>query len=695
VSDLARLFAPSSVAVLGVSRNPAKLGHRLLENLKAGGYAGRIHPVNPTGEPILGLDTLPGVEALPDGVDLALVSLPAAAVPAAVDALAARRVGAVVVLSSGFGEVDGGGRDVQRGVLASARAAGVRLVGPNCMGVYSAPSRLNGTYFWDLPRIGGGIGVVSQSGAYGGMIFRQLGARGLGVRHFLSIGNQADVDVADVLAHFAADEGTTLIACFLEGLRDGPRFVEAARQATSRTPVVVFKGGRSEAGRRAAGSHTGALAGTYELYRAAFRRAGVVAADDTEELFDAIDALAAARASRPASPALAVITVSGGPSVVAADAAEHAGLVVPALDAAARAALRALLPAFAAVGNPVDLTPQVAADRIGPAVRLVFDQPEIAGAVVVDVGLDVPELGDAVVAASAATGKPAVAFAADAPEVAARLRRGGIAVLPSPERAVRAWRALWRARARPAAASARPRSVPADVASALAGGPAGPVPYALARRALEAHGVAFCRERIASSADEAVAAAEAIGYPVVLKGDAPGLLHRTEAAAVHLAVRDGPGVRAAVRDLRERLGAPRVVVQAQVAPGAELLLGGRRDPVFGPLVAVGTGGVLAEAVRDVAFALAPVGEDEARAILREGVRGRLLAGVRGRPPCDDAPLIEALAGIADLLIAFPRIVEIDVNPVIASGTLATAVDALVILDEAGACGVGSREDPRP
>ena len=681
MSDLARLFAPASVALLGVSRNPAKLGHRLLENLMAGGYPGRIHPVNPAGEPILGLDTLASIEALPEGVDLALVSLPASAVPSAVAALAARKVGAAVVLSSGFGEVDDGGRDVQGEILATARAAGMRLVGPNCMGVYSAPSRLNGTYFWDLPAVEGGIGVVSQSGAYGGLIFRHLGGRGLGVRHFLSIGNQADLDVAEVIEYLAADAGTTLIACFMEALRDGRKFVDAARRATAAKPLIVLKGGRSDAGRRAAGSHTGALAGTYDVYRAGFRRAGAVVAEDTEEFFDAIEALVVSTAPRPAAPAVAVITVSGGPSVIAADTADAAGLAVPALGEEARAALRALLPPFAAVGNPVDLTPQVAPERIGAAVRIVFDQPEVAGVVAVDVGLDIPELGDAIVAASAATGKAAVAFAADARGIAARFRAGGVPVLQSPERAVRAWRALWRAGRRCPAPPSPARGIEADAFRALADAPSGPLPYREARRLLEAHGVVFCRERTAESEDEAVAAAEAIGYPVVVKADAPEILHKTEASAVSLDVRDARGVREAVRDARARLHAPRVVVQERVPAGAELLIGARRDPVFGPIVAVGTGGVLTEAVRDVSLALAPVAADEARVILRVGLRSRLLAGVRGRPACDDAPLVDATVAIGGLIAAAPRIIEIDVNPVIASGPRAIAVDALVIVGE--------------
>jgi len=679
MTDLARLFAPASVAVLGVSRHPGKLGYRLLENLKAGGYGGRIHPVNPAGETILGLDTLPAIEALPEGVDLALVSLPAAAVPAAIASLASRKVGAAVVLSSGFGEVDDGGRDAQREVLARARAAGMRLVGPNCMGVYSAPSRLNGTYFWDLPAIEGGIGVISQSGAYGGLIFRHLGGRGLGVRHFLSIGNQADVDVAEVIEYLADDPGTTLIACFIEALRDGRRFVDIVRRATARKPVVVLKGGRSDAGRRAAGSHTGALAGTYDVYRAGFRRAGAVLAEDTEEFFDAIEALAISTAPPPSGPAIAVITVSGGPSVVAADSAEDSGLSLPALSDDTRARLRTLLPAFAAVGNPVDLTPQVSPDRIAPAVRLVFEQPEIAGVVAVDVGLDIPEFADAIVAASGATGKPAVAFAADAPGIAERLRAGGVPVLPGPERAVRAWRALWRARAS-VSMPPTPRAR-LEIARLVADAPAGPLPYATARRALEAHGVVFCRERIAATEDAAVAAAEEIGYPVVAKADAPDLLHKTEAGGVYLNLRDAGAVREAFRDARSRLGAPRVVVQERVADGVELLLGARRDPVFGPVVAVGTGGILAEAIRDVSLALAPIGAEEARAIVHEGVRARLLGGVRGRPACDAAPLVDAIMAIGDLMVTLPRLIEIDVNPLIAAGRRAVAVDAVVIVGE--------------
>lgn len=690
MSALGALFAPRAVAVLGASRNPAKLGFALLRNVLDGGFAGAVHVVNPSGEPILGRPSVSAVEKLPAGVDLALVSLPAPAVPAALAALAGRGVGVAVVLSSGFGEVDAGGRAAQAELLSRARAAGLRLVGPNCMGVYSAPARLNGTYFWNLPEAPGGLAVVSQSGAYGGLIFRHLGGRGLGIARFLSIGNQADVELAEVLDYLAADAATALIACFVEALRDGRRFVEVAARAARAKPVVVLKGGRSDAGRRAAGSHTGSLAGAWDVYRAALDRAGVVLVEETEEFFDAIETLAVAGALRPAAPRLAVITVSGGPAVVAADAAARAGLEVPSLEAPVREALRAELPPFAAVGNPVDLTPQADPARIPAAIDIVLRQPAVAGAVAVNVGLDIPAFADGVVAAAQGMGKPVVAFVADAPGVAARLAAARVPVLPSPERAVRAWRALWAARPRPAAPVAVPLALPGDVVAALAAAPAGPVAGELARRALEAAGVSFCREIAADGAGAAVRAAEALGYPVVMKTAAPAIAHKTEAGGVRLGVRDAADVRAAWAELTARTGVARVAVQEHVGPGVELLLGARRDETFGPIVVAGVGGIFTEVLRDLAVALAPVGAEEAHAMLLGGARGRLLAGPRGLPPADPAPLVAALRGLGALLLAAPRVVEVDVNPVIVAGPRAVAVDALLIL---GPPGEGDRPCP--
>jgi acyl-CoA synthetase (NDP forming) len=644
------------------------------------GFTGAVYPVNPSGESILGYATVPAVDALPEGLDLALVSLPAPAVPAAIKTLAARRTRVAVVLSSGFGEVDDGGRTTQAALLATAREAGLRLVGPNCMGVYSAPARLNGTYFWDLPRLAGGISIVSQSGAYGGLIVRHLGSRGLGVARFLSIGNQADVDVAEVIEWLVSDPATTLIACFLESPRDGRRFVAATRGALGRKPVVVLKGGRSDAGRRAAGSHTGALVGSYAIFQAACTRAGALLAEETEEFFDAIETLAVAGPARPAASRVAVLTVSGGPSVVAADCAERSGLTVPPLGDEARSRLRTLLPPFAAVGNPVDLTPQVTSAHLGEAVRLVFDEPDVAGAVAVNVGLDIPEFADAVVAVARHSGKPAVAFVTDAPVVTERLRAGGVPVLPSPERAVRAWRALWRARPRPADRPGPGMTVP-DALRRILATSQGPVPYSVARRVLEAAGLRFCREMMAATVDEAVTAGEQLGYPVVLKADAPRLLHKDEIGGVRLDLRDAHALREAGEDFRARLGDIRFLVQEQVGRGTELLLGARRDEGFGPVVVVGAGGVLTETIRDVALGLAPLPEAEAREMLDEGGTRRLLAGGRGRAAVEAQAVANALMALSRLVAAEPRILECELNPVIAAGRDLIAVDALLIVGD--------------
>jgi acetate---CoA ligase (ADP-forming) len=678
MSSLDAVFAPRSVAILGVSRNPAKLGFQLLQNVTKSGYDGAVYPVNPSGESILGLPTTRSVEGLPEGLDLALVSLPAVAVPDAVRRLGARRARAAVVLSSGFGEVDDAGRGTEAELRAIASASGLRLVGPNCMGVYSGPARLNGTYFWDLPILPGGIAVVSQSGAYGGLIFRHLGSRRLGVARFLSIGNQIDVEIAEVIEYLAADRATTLIACFVEALRDGRRFVEIAQRTVRAKPIVVLKGGRSSAGRRAAGSHTGSLAGADDIYRAAFDGAGVVVADETEEFFDAIEALVVAGARRPASPAVAVITVSGGPSVMAADAAERSGLAVPPLAALVREQLRALLPPFAAVGNPVDLTPQVDRERIGAAVQVTLADASVAGAVAIDVGLDIPEFADAVIGASNVTGKPVVAFTADAPKIAERFNASGVPTLPSPERAVRAWRALWLARPRPARRTIPDQPLADDISRALAEA-AGALPYRLARRVLEAVGIRFCREAIVASPDAAGDAADRLGYPVVVKADVEGLLHKTEAGAVRLDLMTRSAVVDACTTLRARLGAPRFIVQERVGPGAELLIGGKRDDTFGPVVVVGLGGILTEVVRDVSVRLAPVDRDDAEAMLREGVRERLLAGPRGLPRPRDAALTDAIVGVGRLMLAAPRVMEVDVNPLVVSAGSAFAVDAVVIV----------------
>jgi acetyltransferase len=672
------------VAVLGASRNPGKLGHRLFQNLLAPGFTGEVYPVNPSGEAILGRDAVPRVEELPRGLDLALVSLPASAVLPAVRTLGARGCRICVILASGFGEIGREGRAVQDEIEAIARTTGMRIVGPNCMGVVNVPGRLNASYFWDVPRQPGGISFVSQSGAYGGLFFREVRDRSLGVAKFLSIGNQCDLGFAECLAWLADDPDTRVVGLFVEGLRDGRAFVAAARRLARAKPVVALKGGRADAGRRAAGSHTGSLAGAWEIYRAAFAAAGVVAVDETEELFDAIAALDAQAARPPRDRAVAILTISGGPSVVAADAAEAAELRVPALPEARRAALRAYLPSFGADGNPIDMTPQMEPGGFGPSVRLVLDAPEVSGAVAIDIGLDRPEYADALAAAQLATDKPVVACTVDTPEMDRRLRVAGIPLVPGPERAMRAYRALVRRaelqRRSPGSSARQPvRALPAGLEERLATA-GGPLAHADARGLLQAYGVPFPRERVVAGAEEALSEGQEIGYPLVVKTARPDVLHRTEAGGVILSVADSEALVRALRALEARLGAGPVLVQEEVPRGLELLVGGRRDPSFGPTVLVGLGGVLAELLRDVSIGLAPLALDDARAMIVEGRRAELVRGYRGAAAVDEGALAEILVGVGDLLVERPTIAELDLNPLIASRGRIVAVDALVLVN---------------
>jgi acyl-CoA synthetase (NDP forming) len=429
------------------------------------------------------------------------------------------------------------------------------------------------------------------------------------------------------------------------------------------------------------------LAGTWETYRAAFATAGVVAVDETAELFDALVTLEAHATRAPRNRTLAILTISGGPSVVAADAAEAAGLRVPPLPAARRAALREHIPAFGADANPVDMTPQLEPGGFAPSVGLVLEAPEIGGAVAIDIGLDRPEYADALLAAQAATGKPIVACTVDTPDMDRRLRAAGIPLVPGPERAVRAYRALVRRAELGRRVAPPPRRPRAARVAARSGAAGGPLDHVAARALLEAYGVTFPREQVVATAAEALSASREIGYPLVAKTARPDVLHRTEVGGVVLGVRDEESLQRSVESIEARLGPGPLLIQEEVPRGLELLIGGRRDPSFGPTVLVGLGGALAEVLRDVSIRLAPLSHDDARAMLAEGRRAELLRGFRGGPVVDEDALAAVLVAIGDLLVDHATIVELDVNPLIASASRLVAVDALILMnpeiDEAG------------
>lgn len=431
---LGHVFEPSQVAVYGASaRRPDALGNTLLANVAAAGLP--VTVVHPTAREIDGHTT---VASLGDtgGADLALVSVPATAAPAAIADAAAADTRAAVVLSSGFGEAGPDGQVLEAEVRKLAAETRMVLVGPNCMGVVSrlaSGALFNGSYFWDVPDRSGGISFVSQSGAMGGVFLDQVRRRDVGLARFLSIGNAADVGITDALHWLADDETTSAIGMFVEGVGDGRAFVAAAARAAAAKPVVALKGGRHVTGARAAASHTGSLAGSYGPVRAAFLRAGVEETTSTQEFFDR---LFTTDLPAPTGTRVAIVTVSGGPSVIAADALTDHGLHLAELKPATQAGLRDHVPAFAAVANPVDLTPQCPPEAMGDAVGAVYDDPGVDAVVVLDCGLDVPEFGRAVAAAVNRTGLPTVAYLLDVPSVAAALRGAGVPEAASPERAV-------------------------------------------------------------------------------------------------------------------------------------------------------------------------------------------------------------------------------------------------------------------
>ena len=677
VPDLRALFAPRSVAVYGAStRDPAKLGNRLLRNVVASALDD-VAAISPTPGSAEGLQTNP---SLARAVDLALISVPAASVEAAVADAADGGARSAVVLTSGFGETGVEGMAAQQRIRATAAAAGMRFLGPNCMGVISRQADgtwLNGSYFWDVDLVPGGVTMLSQSGAFGGMFLAEMSRRGLGVCRFASLGNSADLDETQILRWLAQDDETEVIGLFAEALSGGPDFVSAVRCLSAGRPVVALKAGKTGTGARAALSHTGSIAGNHGATSAALRRAGAMEAATADEFFDLLS-LAASPVPQPASARLAVLTVSGGPSVLAADEAERLGLVLPSLAPSTLQAMRAVIPPFAATRNPVDLTPQCTASAYGPAVNALYDDPLVDGVVIIDCGLDVEPLADAVVAACGRTGKPTVGFVADVPTVEQTLAAAGVPLFSSPERAVRAYNSLWRS------ATSGPQTgshAPGTGVEAPPGGE-GDLPIAAGLTPLSEwdskqrlRGVPLAPERRTTSLADATAAVAGLRAPLVAK--ASGVAHKTERGLVRLGLTP-----AEVLDSWPELadaGDGSVLVAEFIAGELELVVGGTRDPHLGPAITIGLGGVAAEVFDDTVTVLAPPEPGEIRSALSALRGAALLEGYRGKTPVDLEALAQIVQVVSALLTEDADVIEIDCNPVVISDGHPTVVDALVVV----------------
>jgi acetyl coenzyme A synthetase (ADP forming)-like protein len=683
-ASLRPFFRPASVAVIGASRRRGSIGGELFRNILAADFTGAAFPVNVKAEPVAGVRAYSKIAEIPDEVDLAVICLPGDKVLEAAEESLQKGVRALCVISAGFAEIGREGIERQAQLLALARAHGARIVGPNCLGIASAAVNLNATF---APRAfpAGRIGFSSQSGALGLALLERAEARGLGLSAFVSIGNKADVSSNDLLEWWEDDPETDLVLLYLESFGNPRKFARIARRLARTKPILAMKSGTTRAGQRATASHTAALAGSEAAVDALFHQAGVLRAGTLGELLDIASLLSSQPV--PRGRRVALITNAGGLGILCADACEAAGLELPSLAPDTCDALAAILPSEASVANPIDMLGSATAQSYAKALPLILADPGVDALIalfVPPVAVNADDVGAAIAAAAAAgpPEKPVLASIIAAGGAPATL--GGVPSFAYPESAAKALgRACQRADWLRTSTGTVPVLQGIDHAAAaeivqrtLEGATDAWLLPADARALLEAYGIPFVGERVVESADDAVAAAAELGYPVVVKTAVAGA-HKTEAGGVALDLEDEDSVRGAV----ERIGLP-VLVQPMVKGCAELLAGIVQDPVFGPLVAFGPGGVFAELIGQAGFRLAPLTDVDAEELVTTGKAGTLVAGFRGRPPSDERALVELVLRLAQLAEDLPEVAELDLNPVLGLERGCVAVDARVRVSHA-------------
>jgi len=693
-------FEPASVAVIGASPNPAKLGHAVLKNLVEGGYAqrGKVYPINPKAKEVLDHPAYPSVLDVPDPIELAVIVIPYPYVPAVLRTCGQKGIPAAIVISAGFREAGMEGLERERELIAIAREFNIRLIGPNCLGVIDTFTPLNASFVADSPP-GGPMAFISQSGALGTAILDWAQAGRFGLSKFVSLGNKADVDEIDLLWAWAEDQHTRVILVYIEELTDGQKFIRAAREVARLKPVVAIKSGVTPSGARAVSSHTGSLAGSEQAYQAAFRQAGVLRADSMESLFDA--GLAFGYQPPLQGDRIAIVTNAGGPGILATDALEQAGLTIARFELETIKALMQHLPDAASAANPVDVLGDASPDRYRFAIETVAADPNVDGLLVVltpQAATDIEATAKAVGGIADQTQKSMLACFMGEVRVEAGidiLAAHGVPNYPFPERAARVFRAMadyWDIRARPI-----PKFVEFEVDRAATGAvfdqarAEGRVTIgdAEARAILEAYRLCIPESELADTPERAIEIARRIGYPVALKIASPDILHKTDVGGVKLGLHNAEDVRDAFELMTYRaqryLPEARLwgcLVQEMVPPGGlEVLVEMNRDPQFGPLVTFGLGGIYVEILKDVTFCIAPFSPQEAEAMLGEIHTRPLLDGIRGQPPADKAAIVDVLLRVGQLVQDFPEIVELDINPLVVypQGQGAIAIDMRLAL----------------
>ncbi len=698
-ASLQHFFAPQGVAIVGASTKPGKVGHDILRNLLRAGYEGGIYPINPTAAEVLGVRAYPSVKDVEGPIDLAVIVVPASAVAGVLEECGDKGIDSAIIISAGFKEAGPEGVAREKQIAEVGRRRGIRLVGPNCLGIISTGVGLDASFAPIFPNKGS-IALMSQSGALATAIIDWSVQNNIGFSKFVSFGNGADVGVIDLLRAWEDDPETKVIVAYIEGLPNGPEFIRVAREVSQKKPIIVVKSGSTQAGARAVSSHTGSLAGSERAYDAAFLQSGVIRAHSVEELFDY--AVAFAYQDLPTSRQVAVLTNAGGPGIMATDEIERMGLSLATIDPGTVEKLRAKLPEASNFYNPVDCLGDADAARYSFTAEQVFADPNVDAVIAVltpQTSTQPLETAEGLVQAQPASGKTTLACfmgGGAMTEANVHLAENRIPAYPYPERAVGSLAAMVRYR--------EWREEPADIAVPIAADQERvrtifenlrregrlALGETEAREVLLAYGLTLPEYRLATTAEEAAQFAEEIGFPAVMKIVSPDILHKSDIGGVKVGLQD----RQQVMDTFElmMLRAKRLMphadlrgvsVQQMVRTGREVIVGSTRDPQFGPLVMFGLGGIYVEVLKDVAFRVAPFGEKHARRMIEEIRTAALLKGARGEKPADIDALVHVLLTISKLVTDFPEIVEMDINPLKVGepGAGAVAVDARIIIAE--------------
>ena len=699
--SLDTFLTPQSVAIVGASREKGKVGYEITVNLKNGGYEGKIFPVNPKAPEIEGLKCYPDLKAIGEVPDMVVIVVPAPLVPKVMKDCVAIGTKAVVIITAGFKEVGKEGAELEKEVVRIARSAGIRVIGPNCLGVIVPASKLNASFGGAMPGAGN-ISYISQSGALLAAILDLAKAQDIGFSALFSIGNKADVDELDVIQALGQDQRTRVVAGYLESINDGDGFVREAEKISREKPILLMKSGGTSAGSKAASSHTGSLAGGETVYESAFERAGVIRCDSIKTQFDYAQAFA--YQPLPTGASVAVLTNAGGPGIMAADAIERQGLTFAQLGEATIKKLGENLPAAANIHNPIDVLGDAFADRYEFALRTILEDPNVETVLVLltpQAMTQPTETAEALVrVATENPRKPILAcflgadFVKEGLDV---LRKGRIPTYDSPESAVKTIKALvnyikWRNRPKrvvklfPVNRHRVERIIDRHLRRGIR-----EIGEMEAKDVLEAYGFVTPKGSVATTADQAANIADQLGYPVVLKIWSPDIIHKSDVGGVKVGLTNRQEVRDAfdlmmyripqeVPDDTDILG---VLVQEMVKKGREVILGMNRDPQFGPLMMFGMGGIFVEVLKDVTFHLAPITADEARQMLMSTKTYQMLKGVRGQEGVDIDAIAEALQRLSQLVTEFPQIMEMDINPLVVGppGTTPIAVDARMSVEQ--------------